>query len=312
MRHTIRHFFTTSPKVNQGPSRHVLTQITTLLCFGLFAISLPLTGQDQAPDAANADQGRVQTTTLAYGADPNIKIVFKGRAGNLELNHSGEAGTGKTVTDYQKGSGYSDYDRERQTLKWETRIPYTLNRLSKHIQKTAPYMRAELPQGAELDFQLRINSLGYGSLNFTDLNINRFRCNVSYGDVDISFPTENRSIVRGQAKFRMLAGDLELNQLGNLKADKIKINGGVGELFVDFGPKIYLETEVNLDMDIGNTELIFPKGTHVRIRGTSRDLSPFDMVKKEEYWEPRVFHPSSPVLNIKAKGPLGDLVITWK
>ncbi len=269
------------------------------LLFSLMVLP-PLSAQDERERAS-----------LMYGEDANIKISMKGRAGNLELKSSETQGEGFSLIDYQQGSGYVYFDRQEQVFTWETKIGYTVNRLSKHILKVAPYLKAEVPRGAELDFQLDINSLGFGSLSFEDLNITRFQFDVNYGDVDINFPSENQRIIRGIAKIHLMTGDLEIYNLGNLKARKVKINGGVGELSVDFGPRIYQDTEVRLDHDIGSMELRIPRGTKAVISGTSRDLSGFGFQKSGKEWTPESHHEGSPSLYIKLKGPLGDLKIFW-
>lgn len=296
---------------------HALNHSALFSLFTLLCLAPPVWGQEAVKptpvDEADRDQRENrQRTSLSYGQDRNIKVHFRGRAGNLALKAADREAVGEAVTYFQKGRGYSSFDRDTQVFKWETSIPYTLNRLAAHIQKTAPTMRAEIPRSAELDFNMSINSVGYGSLNFADLNISRFRARASYGDLDIDFPTINQSIVRGKATFGLTAGDLEIYNLANLKADKIKINGGVGELSVDFGPKLLLNTEVKLDLDIGNADLTFPRGTHVVIRGTSRDLSQYGFVKNDKVWEPESYHPNSPKLEIAMKGPVGDLAISWR
>ena len=251
-------------------------------------------------------------TSLIYGHDPNIKILMKGRAGNIELAASQTPAEGYTLTDYQKGSGFVEYNRQSQELLWRSKIQFTLNRLSRYIKRVAPFMQASIPKGAELDLVFDMANVGIGTFNFADLHINRIKVDVNYGDVDLVFPTPNQSIVRGVARFHLMAGDLEIYQLANLKAGKVKINGGVGELFVDFGPRLFQDMDVVIDHDIGYMELVIPKGTKALLSGTSRDLTRFHFQKVEKVWEPLVYHPNSPNLNIKLKGPLGDLVITWK
>lgn len=275
--------------------------VSPKILFAALTLILGLQVQAQREDQA----------TITYGNDHNIKTVIKGRAGNLELG-STEAETGKAQIRYQEGSGYVEYDRERQIFKAETKIPWTLNRLSKNIEKKAPYINLDLPAGAELDFNLDVKSLGYGTLKFEDLNLNRFRFDVSHGDVDINFVTENQSIVRGTAKFHLSAGDLEIENLANLKAEKIKINGGVGELSVNFGPRLFHETDVVVDMDIGTAELTIPRGTRVEIRGTSRDFTAYGMHKEGDVWVPDNYNANSPLLKLKLKGPLGDLILHWQ
>lgn len=270
-------------------------------CFALLATSLLFA------------QGKVDKVKLLYGADTNMKLDFKGRAGNLDLRVATDAENARAVLDLQEGSGYISYDREKQALAWETRIPYTLNKLSSHVEKVAPLLKTALPEGAEVDFDCRVKNLGYGNLDFGGLNVTDFRLKVRYGHVDVDFSTENRSIMRDEARFSMLGGDLAIENLANLKANEARINGGIGELSVDFGPKLHQDMEARLDLDIGNTTLTFPRGTHVSIKGTSRDLTEFGFLKQEDgTWIPETYSPNSPKLKIRLKGPLGDMVIVWE
>lgn len=255
-----------------------------------------------------------ERTTIVLGdQDTSLKVDYRGRAANVELAASGEATMGYAITDYQKGRGYANYDRSHQSFTFKSKINYTLNRWSKHIQKVAPYQQVWLPRDAVIDFNMKTNTVGFGSLNFEHLQLSDFFLDVSYGDLDVHFPSENTAIMRDTAVFKLTAGDLEIYKLGNLKATDIKINGGTGELNVDFGPKLHKDTNVKLDLDIGATELSFPKGTRVIITGTSRDLAPYGFEKVDDKtWQPVSYHEASPTLSLKLKGPLGDLTILWQ
>jgi hypothetical protein len=265
--------------------------------------------------------GDEERITLEYGRDNNIRIEMDGRGGNLELISSAVRGEGYVLTNYQKGSGFVQFDRDRQVLQTKTRMAYTLNRVSNHVQKVAPYMWFHIPAGAELDFDMDLNSVGYGSLDFRAMDINQFRLWAKYGDVDVNFPTRNESIVRGTAKFGMLAGDLEITNLGNLSAAKVRINGGAGEVEVHFGPQLFQNMDVRLDLDIGELLLRIPRGTHVRITGTSRNLSDYGLKKVDRrqgvfrsvpVWETEQYSDNSPLLDIRLTGPMGDLDIRWE
>ena len=261
---------------------------------------------------AMVEGSQVDRTRVIYGQDHNIRFELKGRAGNLQLQSAPDGEEGYAEADYQKGSGYVKYNRSNQELECRSRISYTLNRLSRHIQDVAPNWNIAFPKDSELDVFIDVNSMGLGSMDFSDLHLSNFKFDVNYGDVDISFPTQNKSIIRGPAKFHLMTGDLEINQLANLMADKIRINGGIGELSVDFGPQLHRDLEVKIDHDIGGMDLTFPKGTHVMISGTSRDLSQFGFIKEGKVWHSESYHERSPTLDLRLKGPLGDLKIYWQ
>ncbi len=256
--------------------------------------------------------GEPERTTLVVGQDPTLKMIVKGRAGNLEVSHSGQTGEGHADTEYREGSGFAGFDRDKQTLTFKPHTKFTLNRLSSHIEKVAPYMWAYLPKSSVLDLDVKVNSMGFGSMNLKDLSVSAMNIDVRYGDIDLNFPTENAAIFRGTAKFHIHYGDLEIVNLGNLKAAKADINGGAGEVSVDFGPRLFGDMEVKFDQDLGNSELSFPKGTKVVISGTSRDLSAYGFKKVGENWEPESYSEQSPTLNLKVSGPMGELVIVWK
>jgi len=261
---------------------------------------------------AMSEDHQIDRTRIIYGQDHNIKFELKGRAGNLQLQSAPEGEEGFAEADYQKGSGYVKYDRTNQVLECRSRISYTFNRLSRHIQDVAPKLTTTFPKNSELDVHIDVNSMGLGSLDFTDLHLSKFKFDVNYGDVDISFPTKNKSIIRGPVKFHLMTGDLEINQLSNLMADKIRINGGIGELSIDFGPILHRDLDVKIDQDIGGMDLTIPKGTHVIISGTSRDLSDFGFIKEGKQWRSESYHERSPTLDLRLKGPLGDLKIYWQ
>lgn len=256
--------------------------------------------------------GEPERTSLLIGQDPTLKLVVKGRAGNMELSHSGQATEGHANTEYREGSGFASFDRNSQTLTFKPHTKFTFNRLSSHIEKIAPYMWAYLPKSCVLDLNVKVNSMGFGSMNLKELSVSALNLDVRYGDIDMDFATENQAIFRGTAKFHIHYGDLELVNLGNLKASKVEINGGAGEVSVDFGPKLYSDMEVKFDQDLGNSELSFPKGTRVVISGTSRDLTAFGFKKVGESWEPESYSDQSPTLNLKVRGPMGELALVWK
>jgi hypothetical protein len=255
--------------------------------------------------------GKIHRTTIETTADPSLRVVVRGKAGNLELQAAEQPGIGQARVNYQRGFGYLTYDRRLQTLTFEGSRRFTFKRTSRWVMRRAPYAKAELPKEAVVELDVKMSNLGYGSFNFSHLSVTRLSLDVGYGDIDLSFPTENQSVVRDQVLFRLLAGDLELNQLGNLKASDIRIQGGLGVLMVDFGPKVHQNMDVTFDQDIGSAELRIPRGTHVVVKGTRRNLEPFGLDPVQTWHETTDHQNELPLLTLDLRGPIGKLNIVW-
>lgn len=267
-----------------------------------------LTGQGDQPTVKQPQQ---QSATITYGDDREIRVDISGRSGNLELT-TAEGEIGEAAVDFQRGSGFVSYDRKEQKLVWVSKKRYSLNHLSKSIIRKAPYMRMSLPPHCELDFGLTLVDLGFGTLDFRDINIKKMALDVNYGDIDLSFPTENKSIIREPVLIHLRFGDLEIYDLGNLKASQVTINAGIGEVNVDFGPKVTIDTDVRFDHDIGTSTFVIPKGTFVVIQGTSRNFDEFGMVQDGKVWKTNDHTSEFPMLTIEVHGPMGDLNIVWE
>lgn len=257
-------------------------------------------------------KGKVHQTTISTGTDSSIQVICKGRSGNIELKAGSEPSQGLARVNYQKGDGFVGYDHTKQIFTFESKRKFSFNRMSKKVMRTAPYLVAEMPNGAQISLDLDMTELGYGSFNFSGLHIKSLKCDVQYGDVDMSFPTLNEAVIRDEVAFHLMAGDLELHHLGNLKASDIKINGGVGEASIDFGPDIHQNTQIKFDHDIGRVDVSIPKGIHVVVKGTSRDLSSSGLVEQGNQWETKDHVKDLPVLTIELSGPLGSFDIRWK
>ena len=261
-----------------------------------------------------AQTGTVEKTTLFTGVDPTVHVSITGNSGNviLKTNEKAFPGEGYINTDYQKGSGFVAFDHQLQSVKAEFKKKFSFNHLGKTIRKEAPSMKMFAPWGSTLDFNLKLSDLGLGQFDFTHLNVNHFFLDVNFGEVYIDFPTLNEAIIRDEVEIHLTAGKLEITDLTNLQARNWKINGGVGELKLDIGKKLLSLMSIKLDLDIGQLSLDIPKGTRVEIRGTNRDLKPFDFIKDKEDWVVAQYHEASPLLTIDLLGPLGELQINWK
>ncbi|PIE91528.1 MAG: hypothetical protein CR997_00410 [Acidobacteria bacterium] len=256
----------------------------------------------------------VSKTTLITDTDPSIRYHVTGNSGNIIFKAAPSSGSqsGTIETDYQEGNGFVAFDRDQQEVTAEFKKKFSFNHLSKAIRSAAPVMNVQAPVGSTVDFRLKLVDLGIGQFDFSHLNVSHLEIDARFGEVYIDCPTVNKRIIRETAHIHLTAGQLDINGLANLKAKKWWINGGIGELNLNMGNKMLCSTDIKLDLDIGELNLVIPRGTKVEIRGTNRELESYGFIPHENGWIAAEYHQSSPLLTIYLLGPLGDLNIQWK
>ena len=107
-------------------------------------------------------------------------------------------------------------------------------------------------KAGEIDFEL-------GGLKIVDFTLHNWA-----GEVQVSFDEPNRAemeVLEVDAK----VGEVTLSKLGNAHFKEAEINGGIGELQVDFtGDKLRRST-ARVDLDIGETTVVLPRDLGVKM-----------------------------------------------
>ncbi|HSG49346.1 MAG TPA: LiaF domain-containing protein [Longimicrobiales bacterium] len=166
-----------------------------------------------------------------------------------------------------------DYSRGRLELGVETRG----RNLNFKGDNDGGEMTLELSPAVPMDLVLEFGAvranLDLGGLHLTDLELST---GASESSVDFSRPTLGR--VR-TAEFHVGAADFEALNLGNLRADRLEVEAGVGEVTLDFGGELPQDMRVTVSMGLGALELRVPDGVGVSLEKdsflTSLDASDF-------------------------------------
>jgi hypothetical protein len=251
------------------------------------------------------------TIALYTATDPNLHINLKASGLNLNLNAINEK-VGSAKVRYQNGKGYAAFDRDTQSLQIKLKMDKPFVVMPKSLKQQAPWVDLAIPLNSELAFRCDARNIGIADLNFGGLHLESFVFEARSGEVILDFPTENKTMVRKKAIVSVSAGSLTVKNLGHLRAPLLKINGGIGELDLHWGEALFLDTELRLDHDMGQLTLTLPKGLHVQVRGTNRDMAPFGFIRSPKGWVVSEYVQSSKQLTIRLLGPLGDFQLLWE
>lgn len=124
-------------------------------------------------------------------------------------------------------------------------------------------LRVALSPEVETDLDMEFGAVeadvDLGGLALTGLAI---KTGASESRIDVSRPTTRRV---SEATFEAGAAEFTATNLGNLNADRIRIDTGVGDVRVDFGGDWEADATVVLNVGLGSVDLSFPRELGVRL-----------------------------------------------
>ena len=210
------------------------------------------------------------------------------------------------------------YDEER----FEPRADFDGDRLSLGVESIGRSIRFGRDRsGGELDLQLARGvpmkldlefgavraDLDLGGLSLLDLDVST---GASESTVDISEPNP---LSMRMASFAVGAADFEARHLGNLNAERIEVDAGVGEVRLWFTGEWRQDARVSIDMGLGALELRFPEGLGVRIHKDSF-LTSFDsegLVKRGGSYYSLNWEEAERKVSIDVDAAFGSVQVLW-
>ncbi len=110
------------------------------------------------------------------------------------------------------------------------------------------------------------------------LRLREFYLNNWAGEVEVRFDEPN-PILMDFLDIDAKVGEIRLVKLGNARFKKANINGGIGEIDIDFGGDLLSESRAKVDLDIGEAVVSLPRdiGIKMRIGGGLSFLSSKDI-----------------------------------
>lgn len=170
----------------------------------------------------------------------------------------------------------------------------------------------ELPAGVETDLEVKIKA-GEIDLDLGGLALINFELKTWAGEVKVDFSEPNKSEM-DYLQINTKIGETELVRLGNARFREAEINGGIGEMTIDFRGELLPQASARVDLDIGETKLILPKEVGVKL-AVSKFLFmseidlPYRFEKSGRYYYSDNYREAVNQLALKVSPGLGELTI---
>ena len=177
--------------------------------------------------------------------------------------------------------------------------------------REAGELTLELARGVPMDLELQFGAvkadLDLGGLALTDLDLHT---GASESVIDISEP--NREVIE-TASFEVGAADFTLHNLGNLNAERIEVDAGVGSLTLWLDGEWQRNTRLAIDMGLGALELRVPEGLGIQLRKDSflTALDSEGLVKRGDTYESLDWNDADRQVTIDLDAAFGSVKVVW-
>jgi hypothetical protein len=171
----------------------------------------------------------------------------------------------------------------------------------------------ELPLRPEIDLSAHIKA-GEIKFDIGDLHLHNFELKNWAGEVTVDFDEPNRSKLN-TFDVNVKVGETKLYNLGNANFEEGEINGGIGEMTIDFSGEKIERTMARIDLDIGETTVIVPEniGTKLRISKFISEVNyPSRFEQRGRYYYSENYRENEKSLYLSISTGIGELRIKTK
>lgn len=164
-----------------------------------------------------------------------------------------------------------------------------------------------IPMELNLEFGAVRGELDLGGLSLTALQLST---GASESTVDVSRPNP---VSMDRATFEVGAADFTARRLGNLNAERIRVDAGVGEVTLWFDGEWKRDADVTLKMGLGALELRFPEGLGVKLSKDSflTSLDSEGMVKRGDAYYSLDWDTAERKVTIELDAAFGSVRVLW-
>lgn len=272
----------------------------------LIAASLTLLALLAPRIAAAQEDWRTISRSREISGEQALRVDIEYAAGQL------------TLAPAPRGTLYRANMRYDASL-FEPRIDYSGNRLRVDVEGTN--VRGRNIKGGHLDLKLSPDvpvdlDLQFGAAEASiDLGGVRIRnadigTGASVTTMTVSSPNLDTCRV---LKIQVGAAQFTANRLGNLNAERLEVEGGVGEVVLDFTGSWRTNMNASIDMGLGSLTLRVPRSLGVRVTkgGIFSSFDSQGLVKRGDTFYSENWDKASRQLSLDLQAALGTIKVVW-
>ncbi|MBC8215222.1 MAG: hypothetical protein H8E64_01760 [Candidatus Marinimicrobia bacterium] len=237
-------------------------------------------------------KGNAIDGTITYAVEkiiPDVRYIRHGAKGILTVDM-------ESIED--------QHEDDELNFSFDLNVRKQINKYKNDIDFLLP---STVPTELELDF-----GLGSAHLDFTGIRLSSLDIDCGLSDVFMTVSDQN-PIRCKKVQLSNGLGDIDIRQLGNLRAENIDIEVGLGSASIDFrGQQIY-DMNVDIEIGLGAMDIILPENTNIRIEIYDNFLSSVeirDMVKKDDsHWVSPDWKAGRPTIRMSVEIGLGSIDI---
>ena len=157
----------------------------------------------------------------------------------------------------------------------------------------------------EMDIKM---GAGQGVLDFTGLRIAEVDLDLGAGDLEVRFDEPNQASMR-RLTVDAGASKLDLVQIGNAGPERVIVQGGAGDLTLDFTGEWPGSAEVTITAGIGRVTLLLPSDIGVRVekRGGLTTVDAPDFTRLGDAYVNDIFGETETELRIRVTTGVGNI-----
>jgi len=177
--------------------------------------------------------------------------------------------------------------------------------------RNAGSLDLELARGAPMDLEINFGAVqadvDLGGLSLTDLDLST---GASESTVTVSEPNP---LSMSSATFSVGAAEFEVAGLGNLNAERIDVNAGVGSITLGLDGEWERDARLSIDMGLGSLEIHVPEGLGIRLRKDSflTSLDSEGLIKRGDVYESPDFDEAEYRVTIDLAAAFGSVAVVW-
>ncbi len=234
---------------------------TVMLSLAVLSVPIGLTGGEY--------EVAKETFPFKVSGDKPLEIIMNVDAGEIHVEKGTDAASGSVQAAYVKDDCRLkvkfDEKQNRLQIRADNDNWSSINHNGdKEDEDRWMKMIVTLPFNVDMEMDARIKA-GEVKMNVGGMRFREFAVTTWAGEVGIAFDEPN-AVVMNELFIDTKIGESRLEHLGNARFRQAMIDGGIGEMTVDFTGSLEKGSRAKVDLDIGETTVIVPDSAGVRMR----------------------------------------------